>query len=152
MSKEVASAYFHIGNSGVTFSVVDEGFGPCIRISSSAFGNNQIKQDVLVTKNELLALAEMFAYACTKNYSEEYCHPARVSSTKPLNLLKDDMTPAEDKCMSYEPLSNPYAGKGCNPFVKIQDASPKMKRKMTRDDLPKECYKVPEQPEKYSDE
>jgi hypothetical protein len=65
---EVGSVYAHIGNSGVTFSVVDEGHGPQINIRSSTFGNNEIVQKVMAD------LAALFAKAAEHEFSEEYCN------------------------------------------------------------------------------
>lgn len=101
MSKEITSAYLHIGNSGVTFSVIDEGFGPCIVIKSSSFGTNVIEQKIHVSKHELAVLSSLFDFASNKDYSEVYCNAARVTESNPCSLRKEcqkqeQQTSAED--------------------------------------------------------
>jgi hypothetical protein len=122
MSKEISSAYLHIGNSGVTFSVIDEGFGPCILIKSSTFGNNVIEQRVQVTTNELKVLAKLFDYASNKEgYSEPYCHAARVvpsmtCDAKDDGLMGADPCSSENKCCLDEEKTLKYKRKNRNPY------------------------------------
>jgi hypothetical protein len=75
--------YLHVGNSGISFSVVDEGFGPTIKIHSSTFGN--VDQTIRVHANveSLQVLGEMFTAAAQyKNFNENYCNNAYVSSAE----------------------------------------------------------------------
>jgi hypothetical protein len=75
--RTVSKAYLHIGNGGVEFSVTDEGHGPCVRISSSHFGNNMQEQKLFVQQSDLATLAKIFQEAADhQNYSEPYCHAA----------------------------------------------------------------------------
>lgn len=74
---EIASESLSIGDGGITFSVVDEGRGPTIRIKSSHFGNNVHTQDIFVRESDLPVLAQMFWKASQHTqYTKEYCHPA----------------------------------------------------------------------------
>jgi hypothetical protein len=90
MAKEVASVYLHIGNGGVTFSVVDEGYGPVVKIRSISLGTNVISQEIHVSNDELAALSKMFDYASKKYYSEYYCNHAQVEEVSPYGLLGED--------------------------------------------------------------
>jgi hypothetical protein len=75
----IESKYLHVSNSGVTFSVVDNGYGPCLEIRASAFGNLQTTLTVITRKQELKALGEMLIRASEfKGYSEEYCNAAKI--------------------------------------------------------------------------
>lgn len=68
--------YFHIGNSGVTFRLVDNGYGPKLQIESGAFGNIHVKQDILLAKDALHALADSMSDAVHFKFTEDYCHAA----------------------------------------------------------------------------
>lgn len=80
--KVFGERYFHISNSGVNFSIVDQGYGPTIRISSSAFGNLVHVLEVNVSQECLTELAIMFAEASKKEYSSEYCNKAEYLDNK----------------------------------------------------------------------
>lgn len=95
MSKEIASVYFHINNGGVTFKVLDEGWGPTIEVSSSHFGNNVSSQKVHITKQGLHALARLFEHAADKSYSEPYCCAADSPTGKPFFVFEDIIPPKE---------------------------------------------------------
>lgn len=76
-NKVIESLYLHVSNSGATFSVVDLGYGPVVRIETSAFGNLAMSVDVITDTNALKALSEMFAKAAEHSgYSEDYCNKA----------------------------------------------------------------------------
>ncbi len=91
--KEITSVYLHISNGGVTFSVIDEGQGPIIQISSAHFGNNTIVQKVHVTSEELRALENIFRYAADyEGYSKPYCVPAKVAQQKPFDIKSKKKT------------------------------------------------------------
>lgn len=69
--------YLHVGNSGVTFSVVDRGDGPEVKISSSAFGNLISEFAVKTDVQSLAELAKMFEKAANYDgYSRNYCQRA----------------------------------------------------------------------------
>lgn len=90
---EVGSVYLHIGNGGVVISVEDHGYGPQLSIESSHFGNNLNSQKILVSPNELVALARLFDHAASHHgYSEAYCHAAKIESSVP-NSLSEGFRP-----------------------------------------------------------
>ena len=72
--KEIDSMYFHVSNSGVTFTVQDSGYGPELQISSSAFGNLKLKYQVRLSPKGLKALGEMLVKSSEEDFSETYCH------------------------------------------------------------------------------
>lgn len=110
MSKEVASVYLHIGNSGVTIGVIDEGWGPTIEISSSSFGNNNTNQKVHVHPEDLKVLSRMFEIASEKKYSQSYCHAARTSKAKPPWSYEDVWTEPQSGCCSGGSVSEASSG------------------------------------------
>ena len=71
-----ASYYMHISNSGATISVIDEGFGPCIEVHSSTFGNLKHSFQIATSKDDLAALGRLFLQAASEDYTEQYCHAA----------------------------------------------------------------------------
>lgn len=80
--RSIGKKYFHISNSGVIFEVFDEGHGPTISVSSSAFGNLRNNFEVNVSRECLVELAKMFSQAATEDYSREYCDKAYVIDNK----------------------------------------------------------------------
>lgn len=73
MSEELDKVYIHLSNSGTTFEVIDEGHGPTISVSSSAFGNLQHEFKVHTDRETLRLLGNMFLSAAQRTYSPEYC-------------------------------------------------------------------------------
>lgn len=74
---QIGKVYFHICNSGVSFQVVDEGFGPTIIVSGHSFGNMDSSLKLHTDMDSLKILGEMFLAASKhKGFSEEYCHSA----------------------------------------------------------------------------
>jgi hypothetical protein len=90
--KEIGEVYCHVGNSGAHFSVIDDGFGPTILVTSSSFGNLQTSFKLLTDRESLRAIGEMFTKAAdrTEDYSADYCHKGAI--------LKNDNVahPSED--------------------------------------------------------
>jgi hypothetical protein len=74
----VGDVYLHVSNSGISFGIVDEGFGPTIKIHTSAFGNISQFISVHVDREALQKLSELFAKAANEDYTDEYCHAARL--------------------------------------------------------------------------
>lgn len=70
--KQIGSVYFHISNSGVTFQVVDEGWGPTIIVSGSSFGNMNSQLKLHVDNKGLAQLSKLFAKAAEVDYSKDY--------------------------------------------------------------------------------
>lgn len=84
---EVAGVYLHVGNSGATFSVRDEGCGPVVRVESSSFGNLNLDFRVATDCAGLRALRDMLDKAlAVQDYSPDYVHVAEYSdpNTPPL--------------------------------------------------------------------
>lgn len=72
--KPIGSVYFHISNSGITFRVIDEGWGPTVVVSGSAFGNMRSEIKLHIDNRGLIALSKLFAHAAKQEYTDEYCH------------------------------------------------------------------------------
>jgi len=70
--REIGSVYLHISNSGVTFKIVDKGFGPTIVVYSSSFCNAINELQVITHKEALAALGELFTECSKEEYSKEY--------------------------------------------------------------------------------
>lgn len=80
--KVLGSVYCHISNSGVTFSVVDEGFGPQIEIHSSAFGNINNVMKIMTDKYSLADIGKLFTDCSREKFSQDYCNKASASQPK----------------------------------------------------------------------
>lgn len=80
-AKVLLSQYLHIGNSGVTFSVLDLGYGPTLRMSSSAGGNMQNEFTLFVRRSNLRALGDMLLAAAELDYSPDYCNVTMETRT-----------------------------------------------------------------------
>jgi hypothetical protein len=76
--KKHGEVYYHVSNSGVTFGVVDKGFGPTIIIDALCFGHKFGQIQLHVMKKDLKHLAKLFANACKQEYSKDYCCAAEV--------------------------------------------------------------------------
>lgn len=76
--KTIGEVYLHVGNSGATISVVDDGQGPELRIGTSSFGN--LIQGTVIKTNiaAFRALRDLFSKATEESYSAEYCNVAFV--------------------------------------------------------------------------
>lgn len=79
--KELGKVYLHVSDSGATFSVVDEGYGPTVKVRTSSFGNLEQVLKVHADKASLIALGKMFSAAAQyEGFTENYCNNARPSS------------------------------------------------------------------------
>lgn len=77
--KVIEEQYLHIGNSGATFTVIDDGYGPTIKVSSSSFGNMSNEFRLHVKKSNLVELGKMFLAASGYAFSKEYCNATEES-------------------------------------------------------------------------
>jgi hypothetical protein len=88
MPHEIGKTYWHVGNSGVTFKVIDEGFGPTFVIESGAFGNLDNTQKYFTDKPSLVALRDVLNEAIAyDDYSKEYVEPASVLKAKVIDSV-----------------------------------------------------------------
>lgn len=85
---ELGRVYLHVCNSGATFSIVDEGWGPTIKVQTSTFGNLQQTLTIHTDADSLAVLGAMFVAASRANFSDTYCNKAEVSSA---NILGKEM-------------------------------------------------------------
>lgn len=69
--------HLHVNNGGITFGVIDEGFGPTIFIHQSHMGAIHTEQRVHTTKDMLRSVGEMFLAASNEDFSEDYCEVAK---------------------------------------------------------------------------
>jgi hypothetical protein len=77
--KIVGTVGLHISNSGVSISIIDEGFGPTIEITSSAFGNIQHSFKILTDVNALKKLSNLFGEATNFFFSKDYVCKAYIT-------------------------------------------------------------------------
>lgn len=78
MNLQSIKKYLHVSNSGVAFEIQnDPKFGPTILIHTSAFGNLQHTFKVLVHKDSLMELSNLFKEAAGWDFKGEYCHEAK---------------------------------------------------------------------------
>lgn len=83
---KIAGVNFDISNSGVSFTVQDEGNGPTIKIRSSAFGNLQNEVIVFTNSYGLKLLGKMFLEASKyDSFTDDYCHAATPTSVYSIN-------------------------------------------------------------------
>jgi hypothetical protein len=75
--KKYSGLYFHVGNSGLTVDVIDEGFGPTLSVSTGAFGNLQLELKTYLEPECLQQLSDYFGEAAKKTYSKTYGHAAK---------------------------------------------------------------------------
>lgn len=66
------------GNYGVSFSVVDAGYGPTVRVGSSAFGNAVLEFSTHTTPSNLEKIGQMFLKAAKGQYTPAYVYAATV--------------------------------------------------------------------------
>jgi hypothetical protein len=74
---EVEKVYLHVGNSGVTFQILDY-YGPTVSITSSSFGNLNQKFEFFTTKEGLKELRDAIDRSLQHEFSEDYCHAAEA--------------------------------------------------------------------------
>lgn len=77
-----AKCYLHVSNSGVVVSVVDEGHGATLRVTSNAFGNISLQYDVHTNRESLAALGVMLLAAAQREYSDDYSAAAAARTPK----------------------------------------------------------------------
>lgn len=68
--------YFHIGNSGVTFRVEDNGRGPELVVSGSVFGHQMLRSQMFTTTSGLAALGHFLVEQSRREFSAPYCNVA----------------------------------------------------------------------------
>lgn len=73
------SVYWHVGNSGVTFEVVDQGQGATFVAKSGSFGNLLTTFEAHTDEYSLRMLGLMLLHAAEGRFSETYCNPALAS-------------------------------------------------------------------------
>lgn len=79
--------YFHIGNSGFTFRVEDNGQGPELVVSGSVFGHRMLHTQMFTTASGLAALGSFLVEQSKREFSAPYCHvaeePTSVMTARP---------------------------------------------------------------------
>jgi hypothetical protein len=74
----IGSVYLHIDNGGIKIQIQNgPDHGPILAIQSSHFGNNVHTQKIAITKEGLLALAELLEKALDVEYLPEYSWAAQ---------------------------------------------------------------------------
>jgi hypothetical protein len=105
MSEQVRNGlYFHVGNSGFTFAVLDNGMGPEVEVSGSAFGHRMLHAQMLTTKEGLEALGRFFLEQSQRDFSAPYCHATEA----PEATFAPDRLPPEPAALAW--LANHIAG------------------------------------------
>ncbi len=91
----VAETYLHVGNSGLTVKVVDEGYGPTLVFESRSFGNLVATHRTHTTVAGLRAVFDVLARAIAHDgYSGPYCHAARAA--RELSDMEDEAVEGGD--------------------------------------------------------
>jgi hypothetical protein len=81
-NKVIDQEYFHIGNGGVTFKIIDSSHGPEVRVEISTHGNTSEIRSYF-SAEDLLKISKLFKNASEFQFSKDtYCCAARS--------LKDD--------------------------------------------------------------
>ena len=108
MDKIIDEVYLHISNGGVTFSIIDSEYGPKIQIHSSTFGNNDTTKDILVEKEALLRLSELFKKAYEyQDFADDYVHCAKLEKVCEEPIVCDDQgCSLEYVFMKFEEVEN----------------------------------------------
>lgn len=75
--KNDTGLYFHVGNGGISFHVIDNGFGPQLKINTSFLGNMDNTLLAHLEPGCLMQLSNFFAEAAKKTYSKTYCNAAK---------------------------------------------------------------------------
>lgn len=77
--REIGKVYLHIDNGGVSFQVVNEGWGPTVKVKGSSFGHLTNSIRLHTDRKSLRALGQMFLDASNhSDYTEEYCNKATI--------------------------------------------------------------------------
>ena len=88
----IGKVYLQLGNSGATFSVDDEGYGPTLNVSTSSFGNLVNEQKIYTDLKSLEALKALLEKALLHDgWSKGYVHSADVSDEDYENIISDVM-------------------------------------------------------------
>lgn len=96
---KAARLYFHIGNSGFSVSIEDNGNGPEFIFEGGAFGHQMVRSQMLTTKEGLRELGAFLVEQSAREFSAPYCHatempePRRVDAaerSQPAPVSSDD--------------------------------------------------------------
>jgi hypothetical protein len=75
---ETTGLYFHIGNSGFSFQVDDNGQGPELVIRGSVFGHQMLRAQMFTTREGIMALSGFLLRQSARRFSEPYCHATKA--------------------------------------------------------------------------
>ena len=76
--KIIGEVYFHISNGGVTFQIIDEGFGATIQIDIAHMGHTTNKIKLHTNQDGIKKLAELLRKAKKIKYSKDYSNVATI--------------------------------------------------------------------------
>lgn len=78
MDKIHGEIYLHVGNSGATFRVGDNEYGPVIEVFTSSHGNLRNTLEVMTDRESLVALGNMILEAAENVSGTRYVCPATM--------------------------------------------------------------------------
>lgn len=81
--------YFHISNSGFSFSVEDNGSGPELVVFESVFGHRMLESRMMTTREGLMALGSFLSAQGARTFSEPYCHATSQPELLGMNATDD---------------------------------------------------------------
>lgn len=91
----IGGQYWLFSNGGISFRVVDKGFGPCLQIELDSFASMKSKVEVLTNRISLKKLADLLSMASmVTNYTEYYCHKTTYRHDE--ELTEEDAKLLED--------------------------------------------------------
>jgi hypothetical protein len=83
--KVIGSEYLHLSNSGATFKIIDEGWGPTISISVGAFNGFDSEIKIKTNKQSLKVLSDLFLKASNEEYTPDFCCICRTQKFDDVN-------------------------------------------------------------------
>ena len=113
--KEIGRVYFHINNGGISFSVIDRGYGPTIKVECGHFGHQTNHIEFHTTEKGLECLSRLFEHACSKDYSQLYCDPAKPDAME-LDGKVDEPNGEYDPCIE---TIEEDTDKACNNTISV---------------------------------
>jgi len=78
----ISKTYHHLGNSGLTVKIEDNGWAPQLVIETSAFGNLKQRLNIHVSEKSLRAIAHQLLDAAeNESFDNEYSHSVDYNKT-----------------------------------------------------------------------
>lgn len=85
---KAARLYFHIGNSGFSVSIEDNGNGPEFIFEGGAFGHQMVRSQMLTTREGLRALGTFLVEQSAREFSAPYCHATEMPEPRTVETIQ----------------------------------------------------------------